>query len=63
MKRILFVTIFSLTLWASTAFAQSEPMYTGVGIVDMLKKVNEVVVIMTGYEYTYNGEWLQTMKL
>jgi hypothetical protein len=50
MKRILFVALFSLTLWTPTAFAQGEPMYTGAGVVDMLKKVNEVVVVMTGYE-------------
>jgi hypothetical protein len=63
MKRFFLLALLSLTLGTSTAFAQGEPMYTGAGVVDMLKNVNEVVVVMTGYEHSYTAEWLQTMKL
>ena len=63
MKRFFLLALLSLILGTSTAFAQGEPMYTGSGVVDMLKNVNEVVVVMTGYEHSYTAEWLQTMKL
>jgi len=63
MKKVLCSLAFGLLMFTSTLSAQNGPMYGGEGLVDILKKVNEVQVNMQGYEYTYNGEWLQTMKL
>lgn len=63
MKRFLLIIAIGLGLSLTLVSAQNGPMYGGEAIVEMLKGVNEVQVLINGFEYTYNADWLSGVKL
>ena len=51
MKRFLLIIVIGLGLSLTSVSAQNGPMYGGEAIVEMLKGVNEVQVLINGFEY------------
>ena len=63
MRQLLLGAAFALLTTLPTACAQEGPLLSGQRLVELFTKVNEVVFIVPGFEYNYNGEWLRGMKL
>ncbi|MBK8341193.1 MAG: hypothetical protein IPK99_14885 [Flavobacteriales bacterium] len=63
MRHFLLAAAFALLTALPSLYAQEGPMLSGQRLVELFTKVNEVVFIVPGFEYNYNGEWLRGMKL
>ncbi|MBP6390061.1 MAG: hypothetical protein KA175_17535 [Flavobacteriales bacterium] len=63
MRQILLGAAFALLTTLPALYAQDGPMLSGQRLLELFGKVDQVIMIVPGFEYTYNGEWLRGMKL
>ena len=63
MRQLLLGAAFALLTTVTALHAQDGPLLSGQRLFELLSKVDQVIMMLPGYEYTYNAEWLRGMKL